>query len=78
MNVYPNPATDNITFDLKEDPEEGKIIIYNTEGRQVYSGEVRQQRFTIDITGLTTGNYYYQLVDGGVRVSSGSFIVSEK
>jgi hypothetical protein len=78
VNVYPNPATDNITFDLEEDPEEGEIIIYNTEGRQVYSGEVKQQRFTIDITGLTTGNYYYQLIDGSVRVSSGSFVISEK
>ncbi len=76
VNVYPNPATELINFDFEKKIDQSDLIIYNTEGQIVSSQKINQQKTTLDIGNLSSGTYYFHVLDGKKRISSGSFVVN--
>jgi len=64
-NIYPNPATDNITVDLSSD--EGwagaEMEILNIQGQTVKKLIITDVSTTIDVSGLKNGLYFMKLTN---------------
>lgn len=78
VNVYPNPATDFVTFDLSEsgfEDEIATITIYNSIGAIVESRQVRTaQKATFSTSEFETGIYSFRIQTNGNFIDSGSFM----
>ena len=62
INVYPNPAQNQITFDT--DASKGNsITIYDIMGRLIDSCPISSDRFTINTSNYSNGVYTYSLYD---------------
>ena len=77
VNVYPNPTSDYLTFEFEKDVNQSNLIIFNIEGQTVRSTKVTQQKTTLEVGDLSAGTYYFHVIDGMKRISSGSFLVGE-
>ena len=55
MNLYPNPAVDQLNITLNQSAE---IVIYNIMGQKVMSVEGRIGGNTINISSLSSGVYF--------------------
>ncbi len=69
INVYPNPAVNQITFDV---PSNSTIKVYSTEGRLV-NQVIANNTYMMNISNLKSGIYIYQ-VNAGDKVYKGKFI----
>ena len=56
--VYPNPAENQITFQL-ENKQKGIIYLYDVLGQNILTKEISSSNNTIDIQNLPKGVYYY-------------------
>jgi subtilisin family serine protease len=56
--VYPNPAENQITFQL-ENNKKGVIYLYNVLGQNILTKEISDNNNIIDIQNLSNGVYYY-------------------
>jgi hypothetical protein len=77
VNVYPNPAKNYVTFAFEKSINESELIIYNLDGQMVRSDLVSGKEKTLQVGDLPAGTYYFHLLDGRTRISSGSFLVGE-
>jgi Leucine-rich repeat (LRR) protein len=70
FSLYPNPTVDILNIDLKKEIEVSSINIYNTLGQLVLVIPNAQEVKTVDVSGLTTGNYLVKLnTDKGMGTS---------
>lgn len=60
MNIYPNPATDQLNVNLSKSAE---IVIYNIMGQTVRKQEGRNGINAIDLSGLNAGVYFISAGD---------------
>lgn len=56
--VYPNPAENQITFQL-ENKQKGIIYLYDVLGQNILTNEISSSNNSIDIQNLSNGIYYY-------------------
>jgi hypothetical protein len=77
VSVYPNPAQDYLTFAFEKPVDGSELIIYNLDGQMVKSDLINGKEKTLQVGELPAGTYYFHLLDGGTRISSGSFLVGE-
>lgn len=70
--IYPNPANDELFFDLAPTLNGINIEIYNATGSLVKSGQISAFQ-SMDISQLTPGIYFYSITLNG-KPNSGSFI----
>lgn len=77
LKTYPNPADENIYFDLSSINQNSVLNIYNSLGQMVYQERISksQQKIQIDISDFKSGVYYYQVKgdDKGIQYS-GKFL----
>jgi hypothetical protein len=77
LNMYPNPATNQIKIEFEPTREECLIAIKNVLGETVYSETVKnamgKQAKSIDVSGFSNGVYFLQ-VQGGQNLFSKKFI----
>lgn len=71
LNVYPNPATENIY--IKNSEELSEISIYSVNGKMVYNSNNPSN--TIDITNLTSGIYAIRATDLSGKIYTNSLII---
>lgn len=57
INIYPNPAEDNINIELKNEIK-GNVVITNQLGQVVKEMNIDGKELTIDIEDLTSGIYF--------------------
>lgn len=69
--VYPNPAENQITFQL-ENNQKGVIYLYDVLGQNILTKEVSEDNNSIDIQNLSNGVYYYNFESE--KVFKGKFI----
>jgi hypothetical protein len=69
LQVYPNPATDCITFDVDESFVDGMLEIYSIQGRKVFSQEV-QNNLQVNVSDMERGLFLYRLIEGSA-ISTG-------
>jgi len=73
-NVYPNPALDEINFDLSESPGPAVIRLYSVLGSEVKSISVSQKNTPVYVGNLPQGLYLYQILRDNALIGSGKFI----
>ncbi|MBC5834281.1 S8 family serine peptidase [Flavobacterium sp. F372] len=56
--VYPNPAENQITFQL-ENKQKGILYLYDVLGQNILTKEISENNNAIDIQNLSNGVYYY-------------------
>jgi hypothetical protein len=69
IQIYPNP-THNELF-INNAPQNSSIQIYNLQGQLLFAKSIQKQ--TIDIGNLSSGLYFYKIID-----LNGNIIYSEK
>lgn len=67
--LFPNPAIDEITIEYEQhDPgQKHTVEIRNMLGQQIQVYQSSLNPFTIDITGLRSGTYFFQIDDYSVK-----------
>lgn len=71
FRVYPNPAENQITFQL-ENNQKGIIYLYDVLGQNIFKKEISENNNSIDIQNLSNGVYYYNFESD--KVFKGKFI----
>jgi len=76
VNVYPNPAKNNVNFDLGQLVNNGKIEIVDIVGKVIYSNEINQATHAVDVSNFTSGTYIYSVsgISGNI-LSTGKLVV---
>jgi hypothetical protein len=67
LDVYPNPAADIITVDLKELKADASIVIMDAAGRIIRSVELKDKKTVVDIKGIAPGVYMLRFSDAGSK-----------
>jgi len=76
ITLFPNPVSDMLQVTLGEYiPENGKIHIYDTTGRQVLSQRLYYGHNHIDMSHLQPGLYLWTAEDDDVKIKSGKVVV---
>ena len=71
LNIYPNPATNDIHFDLgKLNNHQALINLYDTEGRLVKRYATASNHLVIDREGLINGIYFVTVDVNNKRITS--------
>lgn len=73
INLYPNPATDQISVSFPEDLKNAAISVLDMMGRTVYRKTGSGKIITVNIENLPSGNYLLKAQEGN-RIYSGKFI----
>ena len=71
MNIYPNPTKDIITLQLDSPSQEGRFRIFDINGRELMSENIRGQKTEINLMKLDPGIYI-------IEVNLGTDIISQK
>ncbi|WP_428225672.1 DUF7619 domain-containing protein [Flavobacterium sp.] len=61
FNLFPNPASSNVTLETKSDIELYSVQVYNTLGQLVLVVPHMQTSKTMDVSSLSTGNYFIKI-----------------
>lgn len=79
INLYPNPATTYITFDLQNGYQKGlSLQVFSFLGKKMYETKNLPQKLTLDLAEFNRGLYMYHLTDASGRViESGKFQVTK-
>ena len=73
ISLYPNPSTDVLNIQFKEEYKDSKVRITDAVGRKVMEEEITGALNTIDVSNLPAGNYFL-LIESKERVISKRFI----
>ncbi len=70
--VYPNPASQriNLDFGATNNPGTREIMIANTLGETVYTGESNEQTTSLDISFLENGMYFVRIFQNGELIKN--------
>jgi len=69
VNVFPNPASDKISIDMK-DIGKIKLSIYNLDGKLAFQETISNIEESIDISGLTNGIYLIKIESDNKNIYS--------
>jgi hypothetical protein len=58
MNVYPNPATNNLFINTEEDMTQIRVL--NTTGQVIMTKQINNNEYTLNVNGLDAGIYILQ------------------
>lgn len=76
VEVFPNPVSDVLNVRLSKKVQDGTFEIYSTGGKLTRSIPVREDQFTLPVTDLTNGSYYFRLLEGSALQNTGSFVIN--
>lgn len=75
FELSPNPSSGKITIQLlNESLIDGKLIIYNTEGKNVHQGTMAQMKETIQLDNIAPGMYTV-IIESNGQISSERLII---
>ncbi len=74
--AFPNPATDHVTINLIEGNVK-EFVIFNSMGQVILenSPAEKSKNFTVDVSKMKSGKYFYNVKSENGLKSTGSFIV---
>ena len=76
FKVYPNPFTTSINIDVNDMWQSNtcEFKIYNFAGVEVINNHLTKQLSTIEINNLSSGIYFYKVLDGNKMLQTGKLI----
>jgi len=70
LNIYPNPANEYITLEIKIPITKTTLSILNTNGQELIKQQITNTQFKIDVSQLPNGVYFVKLMNAnGIDVS---------
>jgi hypothetical protein len=63
FKLYPNPVRDNCTFELTGSSLGTNLTIYDVEGNEVITRQIRDKLAQIDFSGCHTGIYFIKVIN---------------
>ena len=74
--LYPNPANEKINVDITafENEKNMYFTVYDINGKKIFEKNLNESVNTINIHGLKTGVYLYQIKSGKIIFQSGKFV----
>lgn len=76
IQLYPNPAKDNVNITISNPDNNMNIFIFNLEGKQLLKQPVRDTNTMITISDFTPGVYLFRITNGAGSASK-AFIKNE-
>jgi hypothetical protein len=73
-NIYPNPGSQNITVQCGPQIIGATFILYDAAGRHVCEALLKSTQFQLDVRHLSTGTYYWEILQKGRRADAGMWI----
>ena len=67
LNLYPNPATNQVTVSNYFVPNKTRYIIYSILGKQVQQGVLQEKEASINLSSLASGLYFIKIGDSTVK-----------
>ena len=67
FSYYPNPTKNNVT--LKSNTTINEVIVYNIEGRRLFSQTINALEDNINISQFATGTYFFKAKFGDKEVN---------
>lgn len=78
VNVFPNPATTVVNFNISGTDLATQADIYDITGQKIHSYQFKNSLSSVNTSGYSTGLYFYKLYDkSGTELKVGKFIVSK-
>jgi len=74
--VYPNPASEIITFGFSDSPQSRSLIIYDQLGREILREETNENMISLSVESFAEGMYFYKVIQDGSSSATGKFIVT--
>jgi hypothetical protein len=75
LSVYPNPASNQITFEFNNNPQNSELQIYNSIGKLVFSKKLMDTKTNINTSKLSSGIYLYRIISNEIS-ETGKFIIN--
>jgi hypothetical protein len=78
VSVFPNPATDQLTLEFEENIEsEHELTVYSVTGQRQASYKLPegQSSFTLDISRVSSGMYFYKISHKGRSLQNGKLMI---
>lgn len=72
LNAYPNPANNSLNIESNEVISE--VLILNLNGQNLYSQTLEAKNLAIDVSNLSNGVYFYQVITTNGKTSVNRFI----
>ena len=63
LEVYPNPTVNFLSVDVSENALGSTIQLFDEQGREIYTGELKDVHSTIDFTPFAVGSYFLKLTN---------------
>ena len=60
-NVYPVPASEQLTVQLAEGFQKGRYQVLNLQGQVMFESDFDAKSFQINVTGLPNATYFLQI-----------------
>ncbi len=76
IKVYPNPADDEINFQLSKNVGENEVTLIDISGKTIFNSRFTGTRLTINTSDLESGLYFY-LIHTRAGFLRGKFVKSE-
>jgi len=74
VNVYPNPATEQVIFDISNPQENLSIEIYTSAGKLISTHKINNGSFTLSKANkFGAGLYHYRIIAEDSFISTGKF-----
>jgi hypothetical protein len=78
VTVYPNPATNDVHFNITSSGVTGYINVFDMTGQKVSTIDTHNNFATLNSSQLASGLYFYQLYDkAGSLMKTGKFSISK-
>ncbi|MEM7102702.1 MAG: T9SS type A sorting domain-containing protein [Bacteroidota bacterium] len=75
--VFPNPASSVIHFQMTESQNLTELLIMDRIGRVIVTKTFSGSEFAMDCSKLSPGLYFFELKSDGVRLDRGKFIICQ-
>jgi len=74
IQVYPNPASEVIYFNVNELKQVGNLEIYSLEGKKTGNHTLQEGINTVNIEHLPKGIYFYKIFSDRTMIGAGKFV----
>lgn len=75
VEIYPNPINSVVNISLYNGSKPVIFQIHDEKGRFISRTETNDGTFSINSVGMSSGSYFYEVIDNGKVIATGKFMV---